>query len=224
MCSAPAEEDLTARARIRDAAIACFAETGVARTSVRTIATAAGVSPALVIHHFGSKDGLRVACDQHVVRLVHQFKTEAQARGLGMDPLTAVRRWSTGPPVLRYLARTLVDGSPHVAQLVDALVEDSVARMADAAAAGLARPYGDERARAAVLAAYSLGSLVLHEHLARLLGEDVTGDLTHAPRFLAANIDIMGHGVMTAPLYERLTKDFPPPQTPPPDTGEKADR
>ena len=57
MCSA-LSPDLTARARIRDAAIECFARQGFA-VSVRAIAAHAGVSPGLVIHHFGSKAGLR---------------------------------------------------------------------------------------------------------------------------------------------------------------------
>ncbi len=55
----PAAEDLTARARIRDAALAQFAEYGFDRATVRGIAGAAGVSPGLVRHHFGSKNGLR---------------------------------------------------------------------------------------------------------------------------------------------------------------------
>ena len=56
-------DDLTARARIRDSAIVYFGRHGFQSATVRAIAADAGVSPALVIHHFGSKDGLREACD-----------------------------------------------------------------------------------------------------------------------------------------------------------------
>ncbi|MFD7865168.1 TetR family transcriptional regulator [Streptomyces sp. NPDC057682] len=45
-----------ARTRILDAARAEFAERGYDRTSVRGIAKAAGVDPALVHHYFGTKD------------------------------------------------------------------------------------------------------------------------------------------------------------------------
>lgn len=31
------------------------------------MATATGISEALIFHHFGSKDGLRTACDEHVL-------------------------------------------------------------------------------------------------------------------------------------------------------------
>jgi AcrR family transcriptional regulator len=121
-----APDERSTRTRIRDAAIACFADAGVAATPVRTIAAAADVSPALVIHHFGSKDALRVACDQHVAALVRQGKQEAMHAGPDLDPVGALRRQRAGPPVLAYLARTLVDGSPHVADLLDELVADAV--------------------------------------------------------------------------------------------------
>ncbi|MGH3750942.1 MAG: helix-turn-helix domain-containing protein, partial [Micromonosporaceae bacterium] len=54
-----AHEDLTARARIRDAALRLFAERGIGPATIRDIAKAAGVSSGLVRHHFGSKEALR---------------------------------------------------------------------------------------------------------------------------------------------------------------------
>ncbi len=44
--------DLTARARIREAALRHFAEEGYERATIRAIAATAGVSPGLVRHHF----------------------------------------------------------------------------------------------------------------------------------------------------------------------------
>jgi AcrR family transcriptional regulator len=46
---------------ILDAARACFAERGLAATSVRAVATRAGVDPALVHHYFGTKSALFAA-------------------------------------------------------------------------------------------------------------------------------------------------------------------
>ena len=57
-------DDLTARARIRNAALRLFAQCGVERTSIRAIAREAGVSSGLVQHHFGTKGALRAACDE----------------------------------------------------------------------------------------------------------------------------------------------------------------
>ena len=63
MSSATDHGDLTARATIRNAALRLFGERGPDAVTVREIATQAGVSPALVLHHFGSKDGLRAEVD-----------------------------------------------------------------------------------------------------------------------------------------------------------------
>ena len=86
------EADLTSQARIRDAALVRFGADGFAGTSVRSIAADAGVSPALVLHHFGSKEGLRTACDEHVVGffedilgrgVAYNARFDPQAKGLG---------------------------------------------------------------------------------------------------------------------------------------------
>ncbi|MFL6154748.1 MAG: TetR/AcrR family transcriptional regulator, partial [Marmoricola sp.] len=49
------------RAAILEAARGLFAENGFSGTSVRAVAGAAGVDPALVHHYFGTKDDLFVA-------------------------------------------------------------------------------------------------------------------------------------------------------------------
>ncbi|CQD18123.1 transcriptional regulatory protein [Mycolicibacterium conceptionense] len=71
-------------ARIRDAAIAQYGQHGFS-VGLRSIAEAAGVSAALVIHHFGSKEGLRKACDAHVAEVVREAKTESMQSS---DPAT----------------------------------------------------------------------------------------------------------------------------------------
>src|SRR5215470_4653803 len=105
-------EDLTARARIRDAALRLFAERGVGTATIRDIAKAAGVSGGLVRHHFGSKDGLRAACDSYaleqILRIKEQMVLDGQMASAGF--LSAAH-----PTILliyRYFARSLVDGSP----------------------------------------------------------------------------------------------------------------
>ncbi|HEU4511548.1 MAG TPA: TetR/AcrR family transcriptional regulator [Nocardioidaceae bacterium] len=49
------------RSRILEVARASFAEAGFGGTSIRKVAAAAGVDPALVHHHFGTKDDLFIA-------------------------------------------------------------------------------------------------------------------------------------------------------------------
>lgn len=202
--------DLTARARIRDAAITRFAADGVSGTSVRAIAADAGVSPALVIHHFGSKDALRVACDQQVAATIRENKRRALTAGASLDPLAALRAAQSGPPLLAYLARTLVDTSPHVAELVDELVEDAVGYMEDGVASGTLTPTDDPRGRAIVMTMWSLGALVLHEHIARVMDVDLTGDAGELAAWAAPAVDILGRGLLTPETSERIRSAFPP--------------
>lgn len=218
------DSDQTAKARIRDAAITLFAHDGVAATSVRAIAAQAGVSPALVIHHFGSKDALRVACDMHVAAVIRDKKSSAMNAGLGIDVTAALRSMQDGPPLTRYLARTLVDGSPHVAEIVDEMVRDAVAYMADGTASGVLRPTDYPYERAAVLTVWSLGALVLHEHLERLVGVDlltlgVDGD-ADATAYMAPALEMFAGGLISAEvaanIRQALTVDEP--GQPPTDT------
>lgn len=208
---APARtEDRTARARIRDAAIACFAERGVAGTSLKVIAEEAGVSAPLVVHHFGSKERLRAACDEHVATTIREQKLAVVAEGPQLDPLAALRRIEDGPPVMRYLARTLGDGSPEVVALLDEMVEDAVAYMDEGVRTGMLKPSEHPRARAVVLMVWSLGALTMHEHLDRLLGVDLTGDAEELTPYLVPALDILSHGVLAEGIYERVKQQLPP--------------
>lgn len=170
------DDDRSTRAKIRDAAITRFAVDGIADTTVRGIAAEAGVSAGLVIHHFGTMDGLRHACDEYVAGIIRTNKHEAMAQGPALDVAAAMRRARQDIPLNRYLARSLADGSPAVAELVDDLVSDAVDYMAEGVRAGSLRPTDYPYERAAVLTIWTLGALVLHEHLERLLGVDLTAD------------------------------------------------
>ena len=79
----PAFEDLTARARIREAALKHFAEEGYERATIRAIAATAGVSPGLLRHHYGSKDELRTACDEYVFEMLCRAKAQLLAEQVG---------------------------------------------------------------------------------------------------------------------------------------------
>lgn len=170
------DPDRTARARIRDAAIERFATAGVAATSLKDIAADAGVSTPLVIHHFGSKDRLRATCDEYVASVIRVQKSTALAADKGIDPFQAVRDAYDGTPVIRYLARTVVDGSRHVDDLVDEMVEDAIAYTAEGVENGILTPAENPRERAIVLFVWQLGALVMHEHVKRLLGIDLVDD------------------------------------------------
>lgn len=209
-----AQDDRTAKARIRDAAIAIVAAHGVAGLTARAVAEAADVSPGLVAHHFGSMDGLQEACDHHVAALVRSTKQDAMAAGAALDPLGQLRDADLHD-VMPYLARRLSQDAPAVAGLVDEMVDDAEVYLAQGEANGLIRPSDDRRGRATVLVLWSLGGLVLHEHLRRLLGVDLTDpDLGTAPgfaRYAGPVFELMGGGMLTPEYAEQLRAHLPDP-------------
>ncbi|MEO9238148.1 MAG: helix-turn-helix domain-containing protein, partial [Jatrophihabitantaceae bacterium] len=127
MGSTTGERDLTARANIRNAALRLFAERGHDAVTVREIATAAGVSPGLVVHHFGSKDGLRAAVDAHagesfdavLAELGSQDLAAMLAGGVATTSIAEAftRAFPHGSPLPAYLRRLLLTNDPAGAAL-----------------------------------------------------------------------------------------------------------
>ena len=196
----PAYEDLTARARIRDAALTLFAERGIEAATIRDIAKAAGVSSGLVRHHFGSKEGLRDACDAYALERLKSLKQEAVLEGHLGDAgfLSAIH-----PTVLslyRYLVRSLLDGSPAAAAMFDDLVaftEQWITHFIP----GITT---DIRAYSAVLVAMQIGMLGMHEPLSRSLGDDILsrdGNL----RLMRALVEIHSTTLMTPEQTSEVT-------------------
>jgi AcrR family transcriptional regulator len=193
-------DDRTTVARIRDAAIECFAEYGVAGTTARKVAETAGVSPGLVIHHFDSMDGLRAACDRYVAAAIQHQKQELMTAGPNLDVLAAIRRPGLGP-LMGYLARVLTDDSPEVADLVDGLVDDAEGYISQGVESGMIKPTDEPRGRAVLLTIWGLGALVLHDHLDRLLGVDLTDpNVLKSPSiaaYAAPMYELYGEGLFT---------------------------
>lgn len=204
-------DDRTAKARIRDAAIACFAENGLDGTTARKVAAIAGVSPGLVIHHFESMEGLRSECDRHVAATIRQYKHDAFSAGPNIDVLAALRGANAGP-LMAYLAAVLVDDSPTVAHLVDELVADAEEYLEYGVETGVVKPSANPRGRAAVLFLWSLGALVLHRHVHRILGVDLTNPDVGADPGITAYAgpayEIMGGGVLSEAFASQLQDAF----------------
>ncbi|MCW2653411.1 MAG: TetR family transcriptional regulator [Mycobacterium sp.] len=153
--------DLTAAARIRDAAIELFGQHGFG-TALRPIAEAAGVSAALVIHHFGSKEGLRKACDNYVTELIRDSKTEALQ---SMSPATwfaQLAEIDSYAPVMAYLMRSLQSGGELAKTLMQRMIDNAEDYIEEAVRAGTIKPSRDPKARAKFLAMASGGGFLLY--------------------------------------------------------------
>lgn len=176
------QDDRTTRAVIRDEALRLFAERGPESVTVRQIAGAAGVSAGLVVHHFGSKDGLRQEVDQYVLTVFDGMLRELTA-GTGGQPLDPgsgaaslseafARHLPAGSPLPGYLRRLLLAGSDTGRMLFRQLFELSRRTLDELSAAGLAAPGRDPAVRAALLLANDLAVFLLRDHLADVLGTD----------------------------------------------------
>jgi AcrR family transcriptional regulator len=76
------------RARIVRAALDCFAERGLAGSSVRDIARAASIRVSTLYHYFPSKDALYREVQERVNEELHAIAVEEMGRGLALAELT----------------------------------------------------------------------------------------------------------------------------------------
>lgn len=169
-----ASEDLTARARIRDAALRLFTERGIDGTSIRDIAAAAGVSSGLIRHHFGSKEALRDACDAYATAEMNRLREQMFSGGGLTDTAGMVALHPTMRALQGYLVRSMVDGSDAASALFDDAVELSEEWLTRGKVETT-----DLRAYAAVLVAMQLGVFLLKDQLSRALGVDLDTPAGH---------------------------------------------
>lgn len=176
--------------------MALFARDGVGTTSLRAVARAAGVSPALVVHHFGSKQGLCEAVDEAVVASFTE-----RLRSVPIDgPDLLERRGEQLSDLIRsepllsdYIARALAEGTEASADLFHRFF--TAARNDDAlVAAGAIRADSDPDWRALQQLMLIVGPLMLRAHVERELGKPL-----YAPdsveRWMAANLDLLRNGI-----------------------------
>ncbi|TDD15495.1 TetR/AcrR family transcriptional regulator [Nonomuraea diastatica] len=203
----PDPEDLTARARIRDAALRLFGEEGFDRATIRDIAHAAGVSSGLVRHHFGSKEALRDECDAYLARALErlndQVRTDPSAEGVNYVAVAT----SMFGPYRKYVARALIEG--RAAPLFDTMVDLGAEWLVEVDKQRPDPPELSREARATVGAAQSLAVALLYEHVSRRLGVDVLSP-EGADLLARIGLDLHSHPTISpdeaAALRNRLPK------------------
>lgn len=213
--------DLNTPAKIRRAAIEHFARDGFQKAGLRAIAASAGVSAGLVIHHFGSKSGLRAACDENVLGgLIERGRHEATTAGL-QDVL---RDFLADPAEFQvqidYLARAISEDSPTARRFVDTLVDETEAMIRAGITDGTMRPSTDPRVLAAVMTMNSLATLTMSAHLARALGYEAAGPELMR-RLALPSLELYTHGLYTDDSFLQVARDTladSPPRAPTPST------
>jgi AcrR family transcriptional regulator len=195
MCSVIAQ---SAREEILGSALRLFGEAGIEATSLREVARAAGVSPALVVHHFGGKKGLVAAVDEAALR---EFG-DAYAAGEPDNDGDLLRRragqtaqvMKDRPDVCAYLGRALVERTAGSAALFRAMIEGGRAEIDALAESGALRPDADR-----LWATLQHFFLIWAPLSFMPLLEEATGqpllDAAQLDRWVEANVELLREGL-----------------------------
>jgi AcrR family transcriptional regulator len=191
-----ASNDRTAIARIRDAAIDQWGQHGFT-VGLRSIAEAAGVSAALVIHHFGSKDGLRKACDDSIAEEIRVAKSESVTTHDPAAWFAQMAEIDSYAPMMAYLVRSMQSGSELARSFWKRMLHDAEEYLEEGVRAGTLRPSRDPQARARYLGMSSGGGFLMYLQL-----HDNPSDLRavlrdYAEEMVLPALELYSEGLMT---------------------------
>lgn len=198
-------DDLTAAARIRDAAVDQFGQHGFS-ISVRTIAAAAGVSPGLVMHHFSTKAGLRRACDDYIAESIRAAKSESLQTHDPAQWFAAIAEIEEFAPTMAYLVRSMQEGGELANALWQKMITNAERYLDEGVRAGTVKPSRDPKARARFLAIAGGGGFLLYLQLhhtptdMRTVLRDYTRDMTQPA------LEVYTQGLLTdSTMYDAFT-------------------
>jgi TetR/AcrR family transcriptional regulator, regulator of cefoperazone and chloramphenicol sensitivity len=153
-----------ARARILSAAIDEFGRHGF-DAGLRSIADAAGVSAGLVLHHFGSKEGLRKECDDYILESIRTSKSEALQSASPATWFAQLAQVESYAPMMAYLVRSMQSGGDLGRTLTRRMIANAEQYLEDGVRAGTIKPSRDPKARAKFLAMAGGGGFLLYLHM-----------------------------------------------------------
>jgi len=176
-----------------------FGKSGIESTSLREVAREAGVSPALVIHHFDSKQGLVAALDEAVVGEFAEAYAAADAIEGTHDLVRrrgeqTVRVMGERPDVCAYVGRAMVEGTAGSYGLFRNMIRGGRAEIDSLAESGVLRPDADRLW--ATLQHFFLiwAPLSFMPMLKEALGGDLL-DPDQLDRWLDANVELLAQGL-----------------------------
>jgi AcrR family transcriptional regulator len=207
-----ARADQTAAAAIRIVAMELFAERGYSGVTIRQIAAAAGVSPALVIHHYGSKEKLQAVLEERVAAFVESMlgelaRTPDEGGSASVTELFA-DRLEREPAMAGYVRRLLIDGGPVGMALYERLFEVTQDSLRAMEQAGVVRPAQDEPVRSAFLLSNDLALLLLRQPITQVTGIDPLAREGLA-RWAAAAFDVYASGLFIPAASPDQAEDTP---------------
>jgi AcrR family transcriptional regulator len=195
------------RDRILECAIELFARKGPDATTMRDIAALAGVSPALIVHHFESKRGLIDAVDTTVTAVIMNTLDKLQvASSAQQDPNAPhsgvadvmAARFPPGSPIPDYMARMLLSGDARGHELFHAWFSMARATLDNLIERDLAHEPRDRDARAMSLMSNGLAQILLRRHVEGAIGTDPV-EPEGSRRWAADMMDVYVNGALKMP-------------------------
>ncbi|PBC47805.1 TetR family transcriptional regulator [Rhodococcus sp. ACS1] len=159
------DADLTAKARIRNAALDLYSRDGEDRVSMRAVAAAAGVTVGLVQHHFKTKAGIRDAVEQLVIDYFATAIAGAASTGSPAEVASARdeavgRMLEANPTVVNYIRRALLDPGPR-GRLLERLTDLTYAEITKLRDSGVASTKKRDSVQVIEVLVRQLGQLFL---------------------------------------------------------------
>ena len=184
----------TTRDQLLSIATEMFAENGFAGTSLRSIAKQAEVSPALLVHHFGTKDAL---VKEAISKTLGDWVADEKAAMLD-DESHQVENWQSlaakGTTSLNFFRQALLAGGEYSQRLFDAAFLESEALLDQMQAVGRLKDISDKQTTALMMTISGLGSVLFMSQIEQTLGGPISSDQV-ASRLVNANQEMMQDGV-----------------------------
>ena len=185
---------IDSKERLIEVAIEVLAREGFASASLRMIAIEAGVSPALLVHHFGSRQKLIEEAIEAALGEWMESKDElTEIAGASLSD--AIAQWPAaaqdGKTKLEFFKQVMLAGGKPAEHLFHQMQLESRTRLEHFTKSGMMREIHDIDTAATLLAAYALAPLLLSGPMSKHLGAEFT-DPKISERLAASSLELFG--------------------------------
>lgn len=185
---------LDKRAQLIEIATDAFARDGFATTSLRSIAKQAGVSPALVVHHFGSREKLIEEC---IIKSLGLWVSEKQ-QFVDVSLSTSLSQWQASidkhGSKLQFFRQVLVFGGEPANILFSRMVQEAQMMIEAQVEKGQMRKVENPGDLALLMTLHGLAPLLMQEQVNNHLGGSFLAPELGA-RLAGANLEIYRKGI-----------------------------
>jgi AcrR family transcriptional regulator len=182
------------RAQLIEVATSAFARDGVASTSLRAIAKEAGVSPALVVHHFGSRKKLIEDC---IIKALGLWVSEKQ-EFVDVSLSTALSKWQGAIAEhgvkLQFFRQVLIAGGEPANILFSRMVKESEMMIQAQIDKGQMRKIENLPDLALLMTLHGLAPLIMQDQVNNQLGGNFL-EPELGSRLTSASLEIYRRGI-----------------------------